>query len=39
MMLGQVDHARKQVHAGEARQYLADFLNEGRSTLFPALNL
>ena len=30
---GQIDHARKLIDKGEARQYVADLLNVGRSTL------
>lgn len=33
----QIDHARKLIEKGEARQYLADLLNVGRSTLYRAL--
>jgi helix-turn-helix resolvase-like protein len=33
----QIDHARKRIDKGEARQYVADLLNEGRSTLSQAL--
>ena len=34
----QIDHARKLIEKGEARQYVADLLNVGRSTLYRALN-
>ena len=34
----QIDHARKLIDKGEARQYVADLLNVGRSTLYRALN-
>jgi DNA invertase Pin-like site-specific DNA recombinase len=34
----QIDHARKLIDRGEARQYVADLLNVGRSTLYRALN-
>jgi DNA invertase Pin-like site-specific DNA recombinase len=33
----QGDHARKLIDKGEARQYVADLLNVGRSTLYRAL--
>ena len=33
----QVAHARKLIDKGEARQYVADLLNVGRSTLYRAL--
>ena len=33
----QIDHARKLIDKGEGRQYVADFLNVGRSTLYRAL--
>ena len=33
----QIDHARKLIERGEARQYVADLLNVGRSTLYRAL--
>jgi len=33
----QIAHARKLIDKGEARQYVADPLNVGRSTLYPAL--
>ena len=33
----QVDHARKLTDKGEARQYMADSMNVGRSTLYRAL--
>jgi hypothetical protein len=33
----QIDHARKLPEKGEARQYVADLLNVGRSTLYRAL--
>jgi DNA invertase Pin-like site-specific DNA recombinase len=33
----QINHARKLIDKGEARQYLADLLNVGRSTLYRAL--
>jgi DNA invertase Pin-like site-specific DNA recombinase len=32
-----IDHARKLIDKGEARQYVADLLNVGRSTLYRAL--
>jgi DNA invertase Pin-like site-specific DNA recombinase len=35
----QIDHARKPIDKGEARQYVADLLSVGRSTLYRALNL
>jgi DNA invertase Pin-like site-specific DNA recombinase len=35
----QIDRARKLIDKGEARQYVADLLNVGRSTLYRALNL
>jgi DNA invertase Pin-like site-specific DNA recombinase len=35
----QIGHARKLIDKGEARQYVADLLNVGRSTLYRALNL
>ena len=34
----QIEHARKLIDKGEARQYVADLLNVGRSTLYRALN-
>jgi DNA invertase Pin-like site-specific DNA recombinase len=34
----QIDHARKLIDKGEARQYVADLLNVGRSTRYRALN-
>ena len=34
----QINHARKLIDKGEARQYVADLLNVGRSTLYRALN-
>ena len=34
---GAVDHARKLIDKGEARHYLADLLNVGRSTLYRTL--
>ena len=34
----QINHARKLVDKGEARQYVADLLRVGRSTLYRALN-
>jgi DNA invertase Pin-like site-specific DNA recombinase len=34
----QINHARKLIDKGEARQYLAELLNLGRSTLYRALN-
>ena len=34
----QIDHARKLIDKGEARQYVADLLNVGRSTLYRALS-
>lgn len=33
----QIDHARRVIDKGEARQYVADLLNVGRSTLYRAL--
>ena len=33
----QIDHARKLIEEGEGRQYVADLLNVGRSTLYRAL--
>ena len=33
----QIDHARKLIDKGEARQYMADLLNVGRSALYRAL--
>ena len=33
----QIDHARKLIDKGEARQHVADLLNVGRSTLYRAL--
>ena len=33
----QINHARKLIDKGEARQYVADLLNVGRSTLYRAL--
>jgi DNA invertase Pin-like site-specific DNA recombinase len=33
----QIDHARKLIDKGEARQYIADLLNVGRSTALPAI--
>jgi DNA invertase Pin-like site-specific DNA recombinase len=33
----QIDHARKLIDKGEARQYVADLLNVSRSTLYRAL--
>jgi len=33
----QIDHARKLIDKGEARQYVADLLSVGRSTLYRAL--
>src|SRR3984893_9739847 len=35
----QIDHARKLRDKGEARQYVADLLNVGRSTLYGRLAL
>src|SRR5271156_6314333 len=35
----QIEHARKLIDKGEARQYVADLLNVGRSTLYRALNV
>jgi DNA invertase Pin-like site-specific DNA recombinase len=32
----QIEHARKLIDKGEARQYVADLLNVGRSTLYRA---
>jgi len=34
----QIGHARKLIDKGEARQYVADLLNVGPSTLYRALN-
>src|SRR6202161_2694612 len=34
----QLNHARKLIDKGEARQYVADLLNVGRSTLYRALS-
>jgi DNA invertase Pin-like site-specific DNA recombinase len=34
----QIDHARKLIDKGEARQYVAGLLNVGRSTLYRALS-
>ena len=34
----QIDHARELIAKGEARQYVADLLNVGRSTLYRALS-
>jgi DNA invertase Pin-like site-specific DNA recombinase len=34
----QIDHARKLIDKGEARQYVADLLNVGCSTLYRALS-
>ncbi len=34
----QISHARKLIDKGEARQYVADLLNVGRSTLYRALS-
>jgi DNA invertase Pin-like site-specific DNA recombinase len=34
----QIDHARKLIVKGAARQYVADLLNVGRSTLYRTLN-
>jgi DNA invertase Pin-like site-specific DNA recombinase len=34
----QIDHARKSIDKGDARQHMADLLNVGRSTLYRALN-
>ena len=33
----QIEHAHKLIDKGEARQYVADLLNVGRSTLYRAL--
>ena len=33
----QIEHARKLIDKGEARQYVADLLSVGRSTLYRAL--
>ncbi len=33
----QIDHTRKPIDKGEARQYAVDLLNVGRSTLYRAL--
>jgi len=33
----QIDHVPKLIDKGEARQYVADLLNVGRSTLYRAL--
>jgi len=35
----QIDHAKKLLDKGEARQYVADLLTVGRSTLYRALNI
>jgi len=35
----QIDRARKLLDKGEGRQYVADLLNVGRSTLYRALKL
>jgi hypothetical protein len=32
-----IDHTRKLIDKGEARQYVADLLNMGQSTLYRAL--
>jgi len=32
-----IEHARNPIDKGEARPYVADFLNAGRSTLYRAL--
>lgn len=37
LTLEQIDHARKLLDKGEARQYVADLLDVGRSTLYRAL--
>jgi DNA invertase Pin-like site-specific DNA recombinase len=37
LTLEQINHARKLIDQGEARQYVADLLNVGRSTLYRAL--
>jgi DNA invertase Pin-like site-specific DNA recombinase len=34
----QINHARQLIENGESRQYVADLLNVGRSTLYRALN-
>jgi DNA invertase Pin-like site-specific DNA recombinase len=34
----QIEHARNLIDKGEARQYVADLLNMGRSTLYRASN-
>jgi len=34
----QIDHARKLIDKGEARQYVAGLLNVGRATLYRALD-
>jgi len=34
----QIDHARRPIDKGEARQYAADLFSVGRSTLYRALN-
>jgi len=34
----EIDHARKLIEKGEARQYVADLLNVGPSTLDRAIN-
>jgi DNA invertase Pin-like site-specific DNA recombinase len=34
----QIEHARRLIDKGEARQYVANLLNVGRSTLYRALN-
>ena len=33
----QIDHARKLIDQGESRQYVANLLNVGRSTVYRAL--
>ena len=33
----QIEHARQLIEKGEGRQYVADLLNVGRSTLYRAL--
>jgi hypothetical protein len=33
LTLEQIDHARKLINKGEARQYVADILNVGRSAI------
>jgi DNA invertase Pin-like site-specific DNA recombinase len=35
----QIDHARKLIDKGEARQYVADLLSVGRSTLYRVISI